>query len=115
MLVSQSPTPGDYSSDAEPEPRPAEADPSSHAVAGQILVEKLEKVCDQILETELPEHSPGRGDTNSPKHKHRYMNSWTERQMKLLRRLDQIEAALNAFDQAQILDTMLQMSNVSTS
>lgn len=35
--------------------------------------------------------------------------------MKLLRRIDQIEAELNAFDQAQILDTILQMSNVSNS
>ena len=61
-----------------------------------MIADRIEKVCDEILNADIPNQSPVRFP--SPTKKHKYMNKWSERQVQVLKRIDQIEAKLNMFD-----------------
>jgi hypothetical protein len=71
-------------------------------------VERIQRVCDQLLDADIPNQSPVRSP--SPTKKHGYMNKWTERQIKVLKRIEQIETKLELFDQRQIIDVIIQSS-----
>lgn len=84
---------------------------------GKQLASKLEKFADTILSVDTNNNnqslSPIRLEQQSPRKRHKYKNEWTILQNRLLSRIEQIEAKLNAFDHSRITESILSLTQAS--
>ena len=60
-------------------------------------IDKIERVCDEIMETDIP--IQGSVGDLSPRKRHKYVNQWTASQRRVLGRIQEIESVLTEFDE----------------